>query len=275
MTSRPVSELLDTDEIEELVLPHKEFCDVGDVVAATTRPSPTLHQHKPLGRQLRTPSDKNAWLPMHLSLSQHSLNTKPASNALDQRTKPNDSPAQGPSTAAAPATPPGRMSPTFVRMLSRVWKSCSSDITRPVTTSRPCSPSQKDHVRATGGRRLFVMGLSFKGMRSDSNRVIALQGLELKEQVGEGVCGQVFRALFHGNEVAVKVLKKTEKYEAEGTCPIDARECLKRSSRLCSFSASVSTLLYALFLILQNAIACFMRHAWCADICACMCICEL
>jgi hypothetical protein len=86
------------------------------------------------------------------------------------------------------------------------------------------------------------MGLSFKGMKSDSNRVIALQGLELKEQVGEGVCGQVFRALFHGNEVAVKVLKKTEKYEAEGTCPIDARECLKRSSRLCSFSASVSTL---------------------------------
>ena len=153
------------------------------------------------------------------------------------------------------------MSPTFVRMLSRVWKSWSSDITHPGPNARPFFPSEKDHVRAdgstrraTGGRRLFVMGSSFKGIKSDSNRVIALQGLELKEQVGEGVCGQVFRALFHGNEVAVKVLKKTEKYEAEGTCPIDARECLKRSSRLCSFAASVSTLLHPLFLILQNAL---------------------
>jgi hypothetical protein len=57
--------------------------------------------------------------------------------------------------------------------------------------------------------------------------------LEILEQIGEGTCGKVFRARFHGHLVAVKQIKSVEEYEIQGTCPVDASETIKRSSFLC------------------------------------------
>jgi len=82
----------------------------------------------------------------------------------------------------------------------------------------------KENIRPRAGGKL---GRSSKSMKK------LLQGdqderLVMKEQIGEGTCGLVFRAVFNGCEVAVKVLKKVEQYEIEGTCPVDARDSLLR-----------------------------------------------
>lgn len=71
------------------------------------------------------------------------------------------------------------------------------------------------------------LGLSFKGGIKNLMGVHDDQ-LVMKEQIGEGTCGLVFRAVFNGHEVAVKVLKQVEQYEFEGTCPVDARDSFTR-----------------------------------------------
>ena len=87
----------------------------------------------------------------------------------------------------------------------------------------------KENIRPRAGGKL---GRSFKSMKK------LLQGdqverLVMKEQIGEGTCGLVFRAVFNGCEVAVKVLKQVEQYEIEGTCPVDARDSLLRCVYTC------------------------------------------
>ena len=61
---------------------------------------------------------------------------------------------------------------------------------------------------------------SFASLRHPKAHVA--KQLRIKEQIGEGTCGKVFRAYFNGAEVALKILKTVDEFEAQGTCPVDA-----------------------------------------------------
>jgi len=76
------------------------------------------------------------------------------------------------------------------------------------------------------------MGQSFRGsLRALGFSSEVNDGLVVQELIGEGTCGLVYRAQFGGKVVAAKILKTTEQYEEEGTCPVDARESFERCAR--------------------------------------------
>ena len=110
-----------------------------------------------------------------------------------------------------------RPNPSWGRSLKRAWYSLGSSL-------HLLDSSETIRPRA-GGK----LGKSFRkslsklyGDKADDT------GLECKAQIGEGTCGLVFRALYNGRPVAAKVIKRTEQYEAENTCPVDAKESFER-----------------------------------------------
>ena len=125
----------------------------------------------------------------------------------------------------------------------RRWGSWGSKLhTADAASVRPAVFSQESSQGFRSGfgehNRTFLMrpraggkmGPSFRGSFRKIGRA-AEEGLVIQEQIGEGTCGLVYRALFNGKSVAAKVLKGTETYESEGTCPVDAKESFQRCVR--------------------------------------------
>ena len=107
---------------------------------------------------------------------------------------------------------------TWGRSLKRAWGSWGGNLDKAV--------DKEDIVRPRAGGKL---GKSFRSSLSKLyGGSVDNSGLVYKELIGEGTCGLVHRGVYNGCQVAVKILKQTEQYESEGTCPLDARESLAR-----------------------------------------------
>ena len=142
----------------------------------------------------------------------------------------------------------------------RRWGSWGSKLhTADAASVHPAAFSQESSQGFRSGygahNRTFLMrpraggklGSSFRGSFRKIGRAAEEEGLVIQEQIGEGTCGLVYRALFNGKSVAAKVLKGTEKYESEGTCPVDAKESFQRCVRIaaCVYIAPPESSLYS------------------------------
>ena len=103
----------------------------------------------------------------------------------------------------------------FGRSLKRAWTSLGSSF----------NLSDSESIRPRAGGKL---GRSLRSLSSLYSNRTDNAGLECKEQIGEGTCGIVFRALYNGRQVAVKMIKRAEQYEEQRTCPVDAKTSFAR-----------------------------------------------
>lgn len=103
----------------------------------------------------------------------------------------------------------------FGRSLKRAWTSLGSSF----------NLSDSESIRPRAGGKL---GRSLRSLSSLYSNRTDNAGLECKEQIGEGTCGIVFRALYNGRQVAVKTIKRAEQYEEQRTCPVDAKTSFAR-----------------------------------------------
>jgi hypothetical protein len=108
----------------------------------------------------------------------------------------------------------------FGRSLKRAWASWGSSL----------NLAHSESIRPRVGGKL---GNSFRSIRSLYSERTDNTGLECKEQIGEGTCGIVFRALYNGRQVAAKMIKRVEQYEEQRTCPVDAKASFTRFVVLC------------------------------------------
>ncbi len=108
----------------------------------------------------------------------------------------------------------------FGRSLKRAWARRGSSL----------NLAHSESIRPRVGGKL---GNSFRSIRSLYSERTDNTGLECKEQIGEGTCGIVFRALYNGRQVAAKMIKRVEQYEEQRTCPVDAKASFTRFVVLC------------------------------------------
>ena len=103
----------------------------------------------------------------------------------------------------------------FGRSLKRAWARRGSSL----------NLAHSESIRPRAGGKL---GRSLRSLSSLYSNRTDNAGLECKEQIGEGTCGIVFRALYNGRQVAVKTIKRAEQYEEQRTCPVDAKTSFAR-----------------------------------------------